>query len=234
MAKLGTDIPFSGTYKGVTKVNSHSYGAHVRAARGSVTKAEVNDAMKEHGKRLVASNVPAKLIHDALQPFRTNFTGGLLWQYLVKHFAGQKKNGEAYSVDKMDIADINKSYPTRRLMYPFVELNIDTLSSTMQISINYTFSTRFLGRKRDIDGFQNTVIILFPDFINNTIITIPVPMPIKALADVSPHVFMQKIPPGASSYILCFKAEACVKGQVTTDSCNVDKAMRILKSGKIG
>jgi hypothetical protein len=36
--------------------------------------------MKAHGRRLRKCNIPAKLIMDALQPFRENFKGGMIWE----------------------------------------------------------------------------------------------------------------------------------------------------------
>jgi hypothetical protein len=63
--------------------------------------------MKAHGKRLRESTVPATLIMDALQPFRENFKGGMLWQRLVKHFAAQAKKGEAYCVTGIGNWDLN-------------------------------------------------------------------------------------------------------------------------------
>jgi len=72
-------------------VKSKAYGEHERAPRGSKSKAVLNKAMKAHGKRLRESTAPAKLIMDALQPFRENFKGGMIWQRLVKHFAAQTK-----------------------------------------------------------------------------------------------------------------------------------------------
>ena len=52
------------------EVNSVAYGKHTCAPRGSKTRA-VLIAMKAHGRRLRKSNIPARLIMDALQPFNT-------------------------------------------------------------------------------------------------------------------------------------------------------------------
>jgi hypothetical protein len=61
-------------------VKSETYGEHTRAPRGSKTRAVLNNAMEETSRRLVGSNIPAQLIHNALKPYRENFTGGLIWQ----------------------------------------------------------------------------------------------------------------------------------------------------------
>jgi hypothetical protein len=97
-------------------VKSKAYGVHERAPRGSKSRAVLNKAMKAHGKRLRESTTPAKLITDALQPFRENFNGGNIWQRMVKHFAAQAKKGEAYSVTGIENWDLNLQYLTSRIM----------------------------------------------------------------------------------------------------------------------
>jgi hypothetical protein len=212
-------------------VNSRAYGKHERAARGTWKKAKLNDAMKGHSKRMIGSNVPAKLILDALNPFRENFKGGLIWQKLIEHFARQVKEYKDYSVLGIENWDLNKEYPTSRIMAPNVKIETDPFSPILNITVSYTFGKRFLERKKSITSFRITIVVMFPDFIDNEIITIPVVMPDKLLEDVAPYSFIVQIPTGASSYLACFKAEACIHNVVTEDSGKIDKAMCLIKSG---
>ena len=105
-------------------VKSKAYGEHERAPRGSKSKAVSKPGYEAHGRRLRQSNIPAKLITDALQPFRENFKGGMIWQRLVKHFAAQAKKGDAYSVTGVENWDLNTQYLTSRIMT--VNVKIDT------------------------------------------------------------------------------------------------------------
>ncbi len=212
-------------------VNSKAYGRHHRAARGSKSRAVLNPAMKAHGRRLRKSNIPAKLIMDALQPFRENFKGGMLWQRLVKHFAGQAKEGVAYNVAGIEYWDLNAVYPTSRLMATRVKITPDDHFSNLEVSVNYRFSNRFLQRKKDITAFRITIIFLFPDFKNHEVITIPVVLPDKLLSDSAPYSFIIQPPRRANSYLACFKAEACANGGLHQNSFNVDKAMCLIESG---
>ena len=125
-------------------VNSKAYGMHERAPRGSKSRAVLNPAMKAHGRRLRKSNIPAKLIMDALLPFRENFKGGMLWQRLVKHFAMQAKEGDAYSVSGIGDWDLNVQYLTSRIMTVKVKIMPDHDFSNLEVEANYTFSKRFL------------------------------------------------------------------------------------------
>jgi hypothetical protein len=212
-------------------VNSKAYGMHERAPRGSKSKAVLNPAMKAHGRRLRRSNIPAKLIVDALQPFRENFKGGMIWQRLVKHFAAQAKKGEVYSVIGIENWDLNVQYLTSRIMAASVEIKPEDDFSNLQVEVNYTFSKRFLERKSDITAFRITLIFLFPDFRNNKIKTIPFVLPDKLLSDSALYSFIVEPPRRANSYLCCFKAEACKNGEQYQNSGNAGKAMCLIASG---
>jgi hypothetical protein len=186
--------------------------------------------MNAHGRRLRKSNIPAKLILDALQPFRENFKGGMLWQRLVKHFAAQAKEGVAYSVAGIKNWDLNAQYPTSRLMTTQVTITPDDRFSNLEVSVNYIFGNRFLQRKKDITAFRITLIFLFPNFKKNEIVTIPVVLPDKLLSDAAPYEFIIQVPRLANSYLACFKAEACAKSVLHQNSFNVDKAMCLIDS----
>jgi hypothetical protein len=211
-------------------VNSEAYGKHLRSPRGSKTRAVLNPAMKAHGRRLRKSNIPAKLIMDALQPFRENFKGGMLWQRLVKHFAAQAKNGDAYSVKGIGMWDLNNRYLTSRIMTDNVEVKPNKDFSMLEIDATYALSKRFLERKSNITAFRITLIFMFPDFKNNKMITNHIAMPDKLLSDHSVYSFIEKIPRVANSYLVCFKAEDCVDG-VVQNANNINKAMRLIASG---
>ena len=212
-------------------VKSTAYGTHKRAPRGSKSRTVLNTAMKAHGRRLRKSNLPAKLITDALLPFRENFKGGMLWQRLVKHFAAQAKSGDAYSVAGIEHLELNDRYLTSRLMSTHVKITPDENFSNLEVEVNYTLSKRFLQRKKDITSFRITMIFLFPDFKYNEIKTTPVVLPDKLLTDSAPYAFIVRIPSKANSYLACFKAEACLNGMIHQNTRNVDKAMCLLGSG---
>jgi hypothetical protein len=212
-------------------INSKAYGRHERAARGSQSKIKLSEALKKHSQRMIGSNKPAKLIQEALMPFRVNFKGGLFWQRLVKHFAAQAKDNRDYSVLGMSNWDLNKAYPTSRIMAPTMTVKVNHSESVIHISINYHFSTRFLERKKDIYAFQITIILLFPDFIKNEIVVVPTVLPEKKLNDTATYSFIVDIPDGAGSFITCLKAEALFPNSPISATSNVDKVMCLMETG---
>jgi hypothetical protein len=215
-------------------VKSKAYGIHERAPRGSKSKAVLNPAMKAHGRRLRKSNIPAKLIMDALQPFRENFKGGMIWQRLVKHFAAQAKKGDLYSVTGIENWDLNGQYLTSRILMANVKITPEDDFSNLEIEVNYTFSKRFLERKSDITAFRVTLIFLFPDFRNNKIKTMSFVLPDKLLSDSALYSFIVEPPRRANSYLCCFKAEACRNDELYQNSGIVGKAMCLIASGVRG
>jgi len=122
-------------------VESLAYGRHLRAPRGSRSRAELNTAMKAHGQRMLKSNGPAKLIMDALQPFREDFTGGLLWQRLVSHFAAQANEGKAYSAEGIRDWDLNTRYPTSGIMYPNLKILHQDDFSMLEVNLTIRLVT---------------------------------------------------------------------------------------------
>jgi hypothetical protein len=211
-------------------VNSKAYGSHLRAARGTRSHAEVNDAMKAHGLRMIGSNSPAKLICDALKPYRVNFPGGMIWQKLVKHFAAQAKKGVDYNVSGIVYWDLNDAEPTSRIMAPTIRITPGNSPEELLVSVSYFFSDRFLQRSNHIKGFVITIIFLFPDFIRNEIITIPISLPEKAMADHLAYAFILPIPAGVNIWLACFKAEPSYKTGPSNDKTGVNKAMCLVSS----
>ena len=212
-------------------VNSKAYGRHERAARGSRSKIKLSEALKKHSQRMIGSNKPAKLLMEALLPYRTNFKGGLFWQRLVKHFAVQTKEKKDYSVLGMNEWDLNNAYPTSRIMTPSMKVDVNPSESVLHISFNYYFSDRFLERKGDIYAFQITIILLFPDFVKNEIAVLPTVLPEKPLNDLATYSFIVQIPRGAASYIACLKAEALSRSIPISEKGNVNKVMRLMETG---
>jgi hypothetical protein len=211
--------------KGKIKVNSKTYGDHLRAVRGSGIRVEVNSVMKENGRRMIGSNAPAKLIFDALKPFRENFKGGLFWQDLVKHFTRQLNKSEKYSVKGLMNLNLNKNYPLSRMMSLGVQVKMEPPSLSMMINIKSTMEDRFLKRCQYINGIQLTFIGLFPDFEGNEIEVMPIVLPVRPLKDEDTYSFIMNIPASATSYMLCCKAEGCKDGQVINGNREVTKAM---------
>jgi hypothetical protein len=85
MAKVSSLINFRGTFGDLTFVQSTHYGNHVRARRGSKSPAPINDALRASTEIMKNANIYAKVVKDAVDPYRA-VKDGTLWQRLVKFF----------------------------------------------------------------------------------------------------------------------------------------------------
>ena len=134
------------------------------------------------------------------------------------------------SVKKKGIGDwdFNNEYRTSRIMIPIVKIEPDDLFSMLQVSVNYTFSQRFLERKSNITAFRITIIFLFPDFKKHTIKTIPFILPDKLLTDFTLYSFIVQVPRHAKSFLACFKAEALVNDVLYDNSGHSGKALNFV------
>ena len=199
---------------GKVVVRSKTYGRHERAARGTVTPAELNESMKAYGERMIRSNMPARLIQDAQKPFRANFTGGQLWQSLVKHFAAQANEGLEYSVVGLQSMDLHKYYTTSRIMSPAFNAQYNEVTGSLDMTFNHTPESSFLKRAHYVNGFRITIIAMFPDFRKNTIVTLSEVLPHRALRETVPVSFFIKVPGEAMQCLLGYKIEGTKDGNV--------------------
>lgn len=252
--------PLEGRISGKVKVNSKTYGTHYRARRGSVNEAKLNETMQKVNKLTLSTNAPAKLIHDALQPFRQNFKGGLFYQRLQKHFNAQARKGQKFSItdflsarpeliERMEnnkhiknsqnkwwlnqvSENINKNYPASGMFDTMsVEVNIDMPNLLMQVSVWHKMLPKFLTDRPYVDGLQLTFIVLFPDFEDNHVDVESVILPIRKPDDTDTFSFMMNIPVTANSYMLFWKAEGTQNGVVRNSEAS--KSMVIQLVGKL-
>lgn len=227
------------------KVKSKAYGYHLRAARGTVKPAVLNQKMEETRLRVLSTNRPAALIHNALKPFRENFKGGLFYQYLQKQFNVQAKKGVPFNLDKimLDIElhddiqaaawvkshtiDLNKNLPVSRIIALNVDIKIDRPSEGLHISVQYHANSTFLKRSRLYTHVQLTFIALYPDFADNMIDTESIVLPIRKITDKKVYSFTMQLPVTATGYLLFCKVESCENGVIKDYS---PKAMELVRA----
>jgi hypothetical protein len=153
----------------------------------------------------------------------------LFWQALLKHFTGQLKRGEPYSVTGLENKDINKNYPLSRIIAMEVETFPDMPSLTMTIILKSSVQESFLRKSPKINGLHLTFIGIFPDFNENDRTVVPVVLPVRPVKDTADYSFIMNIPVTAQCYILCCKFQSCQNGIV--DDAKAARAMQITNTG---
>ena len=231
MAKSKSILRLQGTYQGITFVNSRAYGDHVRAARGTHKKADVNEAFKKESARLLNANVPAKVLKDAIDIYREELRGGSLWQRLVSMFRRQLKEKGSYDFGELPPFEVHEDYPFKRFLDPRTELQVDKQKRVLTLSLSYPFHPEF-PRSSFIDGYRLGLIAIFPDVgklksCTDLVYSGIIPLKSKVL----PVTLTLPIPARSKSFVLCLKIDGCMKDIVNDTPAT--KGMRVLGSGRV-
>jgi hypothetical protein len=212
MAKIDSLFNFEGTFNGVTHVKSKAYGDHIRAKRGTHTKATVNDAFRQSSKQLLSANTYAKVIKDALDPFRVNFKDGALWPRLVSHFRKQLKDQEAIDFRLLEGMEIFKAHPLDRIGNVITELSINTSALSVEVSLHLKVPPVFKASKY-INGYQFTVIGIYVGD-DQTTVTSSIVLPVHELHKKAVmHKAALAMPAKVKTILICLKCEGCENGE---------------------
>jgi hypothetical protein len=211
MAKSNSVLKLQGTLSDLTFVNSPTYGNHVRAKRGTHKVAEVNEAFKHESKQLVSANLPAKIIKDAIEPYRRDFIDGQLWQRLVSKFRKQLKDYGKFDFGGMSGFEIHSRYTFERFVRPDAEITIKK-KSILQVDIHFRHPPIFTSYEY-IDGYQCILIGVFPDLKKRKSTSLSVSSPVIPLTEkVTPLTMRLKLPKGARDFVVLLKIEGTERG----------------------
>jgi hypothetical protein len=231
MAKSRSILNFQGTLDGKTFVHSRAYGKYVRAARGTYKHADVNDAFKQESIRLLNANVPAKIIKDAIDPYRKHFKGGQLWQRLVSVFRKQLHQYGIVDFCLLPEIEVHEDYPMSRLLHISVEVTSCTENLLLPVRLVCSQAPNFRN-PAVLDGYRIGVIGIFPHVELKTADTTVAYAPVMKLNE-EPGVLTLNlpVPERATNYVLCVVVEGFESGR--PDKSPAKTGMRILKGGKI-
>ncbi|MGC3944384.1 MAG: hypothetical protein QM762_07685 [Chryseolinea sp.] len=210
----------------VVHVKSRTYGDHPRARRGTYKEAKLNKAFKLENKNLVRANLPAKLLKDAIDPYRTNLPGGLLWQRLGSLFRLQWKERGQYDFRNMERFEFHADYPIDRFVNAQPEVKPALKNSVLLVEFKNTHAPNY-SKTSYIDGYRFTVIGVFPDLVKKKAVTVSAESRVYGIREVAAPLLLElKIPRAAKNYVVCLKIEGFEKGQVnnlpsTTGLCVV-------------
>lgn len=228
MARVKSIIQFEGTFGHMTTVRSNTYGEHLRAPRGTHSPAEVNEAFKETSKELQKSNVPAKVIKDALDPYRRNFMGGMMWQRLVSLFRAQYKEHGNFDLSILKGFEIYTPHTLSR----FSLFSVTRIEEAC-IQVNFYHDQHPVFKKaRKANGYCIHAIAVFPDFVNKTSRSVSTASPMIDMEQAcKPFTLELTIPPDAQQYLVCLKLEGYQDGVIMDG--NTSKGMQIVAAGSL-
>ena len=231
MARSHSAANLRGTIGGYTFVKSRVYGDHVRARRGTYKRAEVNDAFKKESTLLLRANIPAKILKDAIEPYRRNLSGGMLWQRLVSMFREQLKTKGSFDFASLEPFEIHKDYPFDRFLQVASAIKPDKKKNKLRVDINYPRHPTF-KKVKDVDGYRLTVIGIFPDQKKKTAWTASVESELIELTSaIAPMAAQLDVPKNAKSYIVCIRIE----GYFGRTACKMrtTTGLRVVGAGRL-
>jgi hypothetical protein len=127
--------------------------------------------------------------------------------------------------------EIHRKYRFDRFMGLSPKITVDKKTSVLNVNLTYGQHPTF-KKSRYIDGYQLTLIGVFPDLENRTASTVAVQTPIMGLGGQAPPLSMElAIPPGAETFLVCLKIEGCMKGKVNRTAAT--KGMRMMVAGVV-
>ena len=226
MAKIRSLFEIQGTIAGYTTVNSKAYETHIRAARGSKSKVEVNDTLKAHNALLTSANVPARLVKNAIDEYRSDFPGGQLWQDLVGMFKRQLKEERPLSIGMLKYKHINPNYPLSRLLKRGIPSAISVESGLISVTLRELYP---MFQRKTIDGYQTEVIAIFIDFDKQETTSDSSTSKIIPLNYAEILNFELKGGKPGDQYLICLKLIGCSKGIVQIG--NSTRGMQVIDTG---
>lgn len=232
MAKVNSLITVLGTIDGYTYVKSPTYGNHIRAARGTRKKAELNPACQEQSKKLVKSNAPAQIIRDAINPYRKDFYHGPLWQKLVSRTNDASEKDTVFDFSRLKPFEVHPKYPLGRLLDVDEAIKVDRESSKLHVTLSSSTPPFFDKSLDDVDGYRVGVIVLFPDLEKQTAQSGAVYSNMIGLKEKIESLRMElPIPSGATSFLVFVRVDGCVNGE--PHHTLAAKGMRMVEAGRV-
>lgn len=158
MAKnINPIIRLQGSFKDMVFVKSRTYGDHVRAMRGSVKQATVNEKLQFHADKTAVVNEAAKRVHDLVKVYADNFKESILWQQLLSCMRKSTTDHFDSFLKQLNGLEINSKYPLKRfgkIPVATIEIKKKKLLLTLSCYTKPVF-------KNDADCYFYEVCILF-------------------------------------------------------------------------
>lgn len=231
MAKVNSLITLLGSIDGLTFVKSTKYGDHIRAARGTRKKAKLNKACQEQSKKLVKSNTPAKIIKDAIDPYRDDFRYGQLWQDLVRTTNDAMGKNAEFDFSRLKPFEFHPKHRLDRLFNVESTAKVDSKSSRLRVTLSSDARPLF-HHSLDLDGYRVTVIVVFPDFKKQRAKTEALSSSIIPLKEKLTSLEVDfDIPPRAKSFLVCVRVDGCEMGMIEGSMESI--GMRMVQAGRV-
>jgi hypothetical protein len=223
-------FPWERHSNGMVQVDSKAYGKHHRNKRGTHKPAGVNDSFKEASKVLLSGSGAAKLIKDALDPFRKNFYDGSLWSRLLSHFYKELEMKQAIDFRSLEAFGLYKGQTLSNVLGFELKVTTDPDRSTVKVHLA-NISIRISREIRGIDAALVTPILVFVDECAEWVDPYG-EVSVTLDRDDKEIKFEAPVPPNTGTVLVCIKCEGSDGSKVSTNLRA--KGMDIVKALSLG
>jgi hypothetical protein len=158
VAKLDGLFKYEGTFRGVTFVDSKTWGQHIRAERGTYKRVELNEAFKKSGRQTPTANHYAKAIRDVFLPYISDFKDGKMWSRLLSFFKKQLSSGET-DLTKIAGFEFHNQHRLYHLLSREVNVTESLQNSVLEVAATTSRCLNHLTEQ--VDSFQQTLVSAF-------------------------------------------------------------------------
>jgi hypothetical protein len=228
--KKRSPFNISGSLLGMTHVDSQAYGKHVRADRGTYKEATLNEVLQKNADDMRRVVVVAKLVKDALDPYRENFADGRWWSRLVALFKTHYEKGQPVDFSILEGHELYEEHTLERLMSR-VDCEVKAGKGSVAITISYPWHPAFRGYR--IGSYLVTLICVFIDGKDLDVEREVKEFPLIGRDEpLMPLQIQLPVPKKANVMICCVKAEGYYDDGRPSGSLKT-KGMKIVKVAKI-
>lgn len=143
MARQRGIIKLRGTIAGLSFINSKTYGAHVRAARGTHKEAKINDVLKANSENAVVITKIGSPVLQLLKTLEPGFSAGDLWPRMLRRMYKAKGRCIEDLLQSMKGIEVNERYSFAKLFTALPGLEFFKRKGRLVIEMEILSHARF-------------------------------------------------------------------------------------------
>jgi len=163
--QVSTNFNYSGKIGKLVYVHSKAYKEHVRAAPGTYTEITLNDSLQESKNLLQICNQRLRPLFQAL---KQEHADGRLWSRLVAIFFQELKAGRKPNTLCFAGIECNLTNTLQELLPQGYQVDVKKEKKKLAVEVRLEAHPK-VDDKLPRTGYQLRVIVLYPDFVKDTV-----------------------------------------------------------------
>jgi hypothetical protein len=162
MARQRGVIKLQGTIAGLSFVNSKTYGAHVRAARGTHKKATINEVLQGNVEKAKTVTTIGSPVLRAMKELEKGFASGDLWARMMRQMLRTKSTLVSDLFESIQGMEVNERYSFGTLFPVLPGFEFSFKKNQLFVEMELLSHARF-SREVKANCYLCEVLVLFFD-----------------------------------------------------------------------